>query len=290
MITEQWQALLQHMRNVLTEGKTLVVLGWRDSNHDPQTRQISQEGRVMFYHQAPSSLRRNVGLVISSRFIDHKTLERIKVRSETHPVVLSNGEIKRLLVACSDLLHPVAVTPLVVKTVALSDVVETPTPVVSVVPAIEMLTALLDQGLRKETKKMEQQPIDKFARLFKAEAEKSGNGLVSKNVVGEIRRTAGITTTNSMMVTEGWLEAVVTEGATNAGQYRATEKLLGHVGEEPPIESTDPLVRAQRLVAEKPAIEEQITLQKVVLLELEDKLKKIQSAEALLTQLEALMK
>lgn len=283
------QALLQRIRVVLAEGKTLVVLGWRDSNHDPQTRQLNREGRVIFYHQVPSSLGSNVGFVISNQFVGHADFERIKVRRETHPVVISNGEIKRLLKACDDLLHPPVTTSLVVVTTVVSgETVEAPmltTP--TVLPTVKTLTALLDQGPKEAL--VTTQPIAEFIRLFKIEAEKNAGGLVSKNIVGEIRRAAGVTSTNSMLVTAGWLESVVSEGATNAGKYRATQKLLGHVSEEP-IEPNDPVMRARRLVAEKAAVEEQITLKKVELLEFEEKLKKIEGAEAILAQLEALMK
>ncbi len=289
MIEIHRQALLQRMRGVLAEGKILVVLGWRDSNHDHQTRQTSREGRVMFYHQVPSSLGSKVGLVISNQFINHSDFNRIKARMEIHPVVLPNGEIKRLLKDCADLLRPAAL-PLSITTVVLNNVVEKPqSPIAPTI--IESLTALLNQGQRKDKEMvMTQQPIDKFIKLFRAEAEKNGEGLVSKNVVGELRRKAGITASNSAMVAEGWLEPVISEGSTHAGQYRATKKLLEHTGEEPPIESADPVVRARRLIAEKSKVEEQITLEKVTLLELEEKLKKIQSAEELLGQLEKLMK
>lgn len=135
-----------------------------------------------------------------------------------------------------------------------------------------------------------EKPIDKFVRLFKAEAEKSPEGLVSKIVVGEIRREAGIEDTNSRMVTDGWLEAVVANGTTKAGQYRATDKLLAHIGGEPAIESSDPLVRARHLIAGKAALQEEIASQKAILLGLEEKLKKIESAEGLLARLEELMK
>ncbi len=291
LIEINWrQALLQRMRVVLAEGKTLVVLGWRDSNHDPQTRQLNREGRVIFYHRVPSSLGSNVGFVISNKFIGHADFERIKVRKETHPVVISNGEIKRLLKACDDLLHPPVTTPpVVVTTLVLDETVEAPiltTP--TVLPAVKTLTVLLDQGPKEAL--VTTQPIAEFIRLFKIEAKKNAGGFVSKNIVGEIRRAAGITATNSMLVTAGWLESVVSEGATNAGKYRASQKLLEYVIEDAPVEPNDPLMRARRLVAQKAAVEEQITLKKVELLEFEEKLKKIEAAETILGQLEALMK
>jgi hypothetical protein len=288
------QALLQRIRSVLAEGRILVVLGWRDSNHDHHTRQLSKEGRVMFYDQAPSTLGSNVGLVISSKFVGHADFERVKVCRRTHPVVLSNGEIKRLLRACDDLLRtPMIASPVVVKTVVLSGVVKAPTLVAPVVHTVEKplesLTALLNQG-PKEAIVEAQQPMVEFARLFKIEAGKSGDGLVGKNVVGEIRRASGLKDANTVLVKNGWIEGVVSEGAKKAGKYRATEKLLAYGGGEAPIESTDPLVRARNLVAQKAVVEEQITFKKVELLELEDKQRKIQAAEALLAQLENLMK
>ena len=285
-----WKALLERMRSVLAEGKTITVLGWRDSNHDPQTRQLSREGRVTFHHQAPVNLRSNVGFAISNQFIGHANFGRIKVRGEIHPVVISNGQIKRLLKACDDLLHPPKAKPSMVVTTTLGNTVASPASVTPIVvpPTEDSLTAPLNQG-PMEMFPMEQ-PLEKFAQLFKAEAEKSPDGLVGKNVLGEIRRAAGVMVTNSAMVKEGWLEARVSEGATNAGKYRATDKLLSYVGEAAPIVSSDPLIRARHLVAEKTSVEEQITLKKVELLELEEKLKKIEGAEAILEQLEVLMK
>lgn len=285
-----WKALLQRMRCVLAEGRALAVLGWRDSNHDTHTRRLSREGRVVFHHQAPSKLGSNVGLVISNQFIGHPDFERIKARREMHPVVISNGQIKRLLKACDDLLHPPATIPAVVVTATLGDTGALPAPVTPIVVQLteDSLTVPLSQD-SKEMSQMEQ-PIEKFVQLFKAEAEKSPDGLVGKNVLGDIRRAAGVMGSNSAMVKDGWLEAHVSEGATNAGKYKATEKLLSYANGAGPALSSDPLMRARHLVAEKALVEEQITIKKVELLELEEKLKKIEGAEAILGQLEALMK
>lgn len=291
-----FRALLHRIRNALEEGKKLVVLGWRDSNHDNGTKKISKEGRVVFCHEAPSNLGSSVGLVVSNKFISHKALQRISVHTEVYSGVLTNGEIKRLLNACADLLHPVA-KPLIVKTVVPSKEVETPKLATLTIPVMEKtLTALLDQGPEMEVI-VEVQPIIKFAQSFKAEADKNKDGLVGKKTVGKLFREAGLDMNrNSDLVVLGFLESFVSEGSKHVGKYRATNKLRQLVdgwscipipANEP---TTDPFTRAELLVAERSQVEEEIASHENAVLGLREKLEKIQKAEELLTQLRDLVK
>ena len=293
-----FQALLQRIRHVLEKGKKLVVLGWRDSNHDSHTREISREGLVVFCHEAPSKLGSNVGLVISNKFISHKDLERIRVHTQISPGILSNGEIKRLLRACSDLTHPLVAKPLFVPVVP-SKKVEAPRFITLTIPEVEKpLTALLDQGPKQEIE-VESEPIKKFAQLFKTEAAKSQDGFVGKKVVGKLLREAGIDAgRNSVLVAQGWLEPCVSEGSRNVGKYRATSKLRELEGGWSEVaipvtpvnqSTTDPLARAQLLVAERAQVENEISLHENAILELREKLERIKKAEGLLAQLRDLI-
>ncbi len=291
MRTEYWEALLQKTRRVLASHKKLVVVGWRDSNHDRRTRKLIKRGMVVFCHKAPDQFGSSVGLVVCNPFISHSEFERIKVQVETHPVVITNGEIKRLLSDCTDLLQQ-----LVAKTLVVADAkncVDSEAPSTPKLPVLEeTFTTLLNQGPQEEKKTMEPESMQRFAQLFKAEAERTRDGLVGKNTLGRIREEAGIAASNTVLVEKGWLVPHTSEGATNVGKYSATPKLtdlmVGGISVLPP--SADPVVRARSLVAERAQVVSDITLQKVRLLELEEKLKKIEETQAVLARLEDLMK
>ncbi|MBA3733065.1 hypothetical protein H0W91_01680 [Patescibacteria group bacterium] len=305
VIDGQRVALVEKIKDVLRQGQRIAVLGWRDSNHNKYTRQLMDNGRIIFRHKIQSDLGGKVGLVILTKFIGHDDFERVRVLRETFPIVVSNGEIKRILFTCLG----VQTLPNVLRN-ATPERKPVPTPPAEVSKVSE--SQLLDQEMVEVVEQIipaTEAPVEKpsmitvmevFAKKFISESLSKKEERLTKYEVSALRREFGIKMSAHELIKEGWIEPFVSEGSKNAGSYKATEKMLALAGSLP-SESSDPLVRARRLVESKDQIEgdiirgeEEFTRLKQEheerLTELHLKLEQVKQAGALLAQLEALMK
>lgn len=285
-LERQDRALEQNVRSALGQGKVVVVLGWKESNHDDFTRALSQGGKVLFYEESPGSLSQKVGFVIFTKFTGHGTFSRVRTVTPTHPVVLGNGHIKRILESCKDVLETSVVSP--VEEEKLSSAIIDPKPaVVASISKFEVQTEVVQ--VAPEEKKMED--MSGFILAFMKEADRRG-GSVGRNTLGNIRRAHGINLSNPDLVRSGWILPIISEGQTGVGSYRASEKMLKEAGRVPETEPVaDPtFVQVKAFIARGASLEEQIFQLELQLEELKKELDRVTAAKELLAKLTELTK
>ncbi len=281
-LERQEEALINRVRGTLETGKAVAVLGWMKSNHDKFTRRVQKTGKVTFYEKTPDRLGTSVGFGIFRLGSTHSDFERLSVRTDCHPTVLSHGDIKRVLkAACQQVRHLV---PVVTEEKVSSVVVPEPIVVIPT-PKLEVSTEKVQTA--PEENKM-QEDVAGFIVAFMKEADKNG-GLVGKNVLGDIRRAHGIKHSNANLVKAGRIVAVISQGRTKAGKYKASEKMRKEAGQLPEVAtvvaSDDPFTQARAFIARGPALEEQILQLQIQLEELQKKLDQVTSAKELLKKL-----
>ncbi len=259
--------LVRRARRALEQNLAIVVVGWKVSNHDNFTSQLEEGGRVIFFEDIPTTLGSTVGFAMSTRFTGHSEFNRLKSDKtmDVYSSVLSNGEIKRVLVACGDIL-------------------------IAFKPPMDSPVEPTDETFVKQREENTMKNAEKFAGLFLAQARKN-NGQVSKYELGDIRRQCEMTGASSALVKAGWIELVVSDGRTKAGYYAASDKLKKLSGvtieEEGP---SNPFVQAKRLIASEPALVEEILQAEIHLQELKDRHDQINLAKELLGKLAELVK
>jgi len=87
------------MGEVFEENRTLAVVGWILRNHNQFTQRIP-ENKVLFFAKQPNTIPKNVGIVITTRFISHSGLSNLVDKSDSYKLirgVFSIGEIKKIL-------------------------------------------------------------------------------------------------------------------------------------------------------------------------------------------------
>lgn len=283
----QDEALVNRVHDTLEKGRVIAILGWMKSNHDKFTRRVQKTGKVIFYEKTPDRLGASVGFGIFRLGSTHSDFERLSIRTDCHPTVLSHGDIKRVLkAACQQVRHLV---PVIAEEKVSSVVVPEPIVVIPT-PKLEVSTEKVQTA--PEEKKM-QEDVAGFMVAFMKEADKNG-GLVGKNVLGDIRRAHGIKHSNADLVKAGRIVPVISKGRTKAGKYKASEKMLKEAGrqvlEVEHTPSDDPFSQARAFIARGPALEEQILQLQIQLEELQKKLDQVTSAKELLKKLTDLTK
>lgn len=285
MDTRHWQDLVSRARATLNSGKSLAVVGWMTSNHNSQTEKFERGGRVSFYCGVPRELGVKTGLVICTRFVGHSDQSRLSRTVSVYPSTLSNGEIKRLLNECTNFLLPVRKVKEEVVTIQTPQTPAEPEPQVVAQEPKEAEMTVSDGGAQNEGTIID---WAKFANLFIQERNK--DGYVSKYTLSEIRRKAGLgDIPNSKLVSMGWVDPVIFEGNTNAGTYKAGEKLLSFVGNPPQPLPGDPLSKAKLLIADEQKVIEEISKTEEILGGLKHKLDQIQRAKELIRKLTEIM-
>ncbi|MBI2409961.1 hypothetical protein HYV30_02890 [Candidatus Kaiserbacteria bacterium] len=282
MLDQHYQALVRKAREVLGSGFAIAVVGWRDSNHNQFTRQLS-DSKVVFLDSSPSNLTEKVGLVFLTRFVHHADVERIRKHHNVHPVVLDTGQIKRVLESCGDLLAPAPRRPTVAGVPR--EVTAEPAP-----DARGVDEDVLDFLTTPFPKEAVMSAMDCFTRAFLAAAEANTlrPGSVGKKVLGKIRRDCGVGESPRQMVSDGWLKPDVSEGREHAGWYKAGERMLS-TSTDPKFEPADPIERARFLIARKDAILAEQAELEGKLEQVKQQLERIRTAEKLLGQLAELM-
>jgi len=301
--TRQREALIQTVGEVLGKNQKVVVVGWRDSNHSPETREIARTGLVEFVLDPPSRFGSNVGLILFTKFHGHAKFYQLRKNSFVHPVILSNGTIKKILEgsrdsfvkaqdritkeklkAGTDLSWPVAVSAVVnhlTADIKPTSIAEHPQEqVMSENPTETPVT------LPPSTPDFE-----KFKRLFTEQSEVE-NGMVGKVTLGNIRRQCGLEkVSNHDLVKQGYVISVVSEGRTHAGRYRAGAKMTSEV--TPPHraqEINDPIVKARILIGNEAMVMDEIRTIETRLENLKLELTRIKEARELIERIENMFK
>lgn len=264
------------MREALKSGTTIAVVGWRDSNHNPFTRGLSEK-KVVFYDQHPHSIGDRVGLVVFTRFVDHSTVERIGKKTPVCPGVFDTGKLKTVLESCNDLLaEPVRATP---------EEERTPVEAAALPAEPEMDEKVLD-FLTTPSRRNEMTKMHTFAKKF-MELAAASDGMVGKYALGKAARDSGIEVPSSVLGKQGWLEPVISEGCKNAGRYRASDKLKALLS-APCQEPDDPYARAKFIIAQEPALQAELAALDAQIEAIRVKMERINTAKKVLEQLNAL--
>jgi hypothetical protein len=267
------------MRETIAGGKAIAVIGWRASNHDSFTQELSPD-RVIFTKN--TELPRNVGYALLTRFLTHSEVAKVRRQTDVHAIPLETGEIKRLLQACGDLL-------------AAPTQCESRVPSTSDSPTLPLIASPLDghdQILDYITQPAEEQaPMEKFAKAFMAVAEKTGLATVSAITLAKLRKEHELSESSLQLVQQGWIIPEIPVGGQKASQYRAGEKLVT-LARGTIVEPTDPIERARFMISQKDSIlAERATIvarQASLVAELEavdNKIKRINAAARLLDEL-----
>lgn len=246
----QVTALIQKVRDTLKEGRTIAIIGWRDSNHSTFTRSLPSN-RVTFLDSTPEVLGETIGFVLFTRFVDHKVFNRIKTKKKIYPIVIETGQIKKILEACQDLFMPD------VHCYDKGSAPQTQSNNCAEVAGSESLLpdTLLD-FLTEPQKEIPMNEFQKFAVAFKAAASSHPQLLVGSRTVGEIRKSSGVINTNPQLVVAGWMDSVIGKdkdgnNKTKIGWYKAG-RLMKEVLEEPEVSLLDsPAARAEFLISQE---------------------------------------
>lgn len=290
-------ALAQKIISALQRDERIVVIGWRDSNHNRETRLLARTGLVQFVLDSPGHFGSNTGLVISTKFTSHSMFDQVRKWSDIHPVVLSNGEIKRLLFGCKDEFLKTEARIIREKSKVAMEDLTLPVVVHFVATGTsKQQPPTLTQGVSMETsipedRKEEVKDYTKFVELFLNQASITG-GMVGKEAVGKIRRACGLdNVTNAELVKRGYLVAVVSDGCKNAGRYRAGTMMSGQsTVETKALECKDPLIKARILIGTEAMVMDEIRTIETRLEELELELARIKEAKQLIERIENMFK
>ena len=108
--SQQIETLTQRVREALEKGIPVIIVGWRDYNHDDFTRQISgRSKKVILLENDPNKVKnKGSGFIILTPYIDHKTSEAIGANQglTLYNHIMGIWQIKEVLKKCADLLTP----------------------------------------------------------------------------------------------------------------------------------------------------------------------------------------
>jgi hypothetical protein len=279
----QFEALVQKVRETVTDNRVVIVMGWKSGNHTAFTRNLSEK-KVRFYRNdhPPKSLCPTAGLVLCTAYVTHTEVARIRDR-RMYNIALHYHTIIGILQTCKDLLidgSPAAHTAVnnSPETVAVEPVGQSPP------PDIGLPDDVLD-FLTTPSRRHEMDNMDAFVESFLAAAKKTSDGKISKIVLAEMRRQFGIKMSNTELAKNGWVTPVIANGCAHAGSYRTGEKMLATVQQEK-FEPVDPYERARHIVAQEGALlTERINLAKKIE-EVDSKLARVETAKKAIKVLE----
>lgn len=278
MNNTQLVALRQSVRETISAGKAIAIIGWKDSNHSPVTRSLPGK-KFLFFENPPNNLGQNVGFVLFTRFIQHKDYGRLKARNNCHAVALGTGMIKEIFESCKDVLalDTSVVADSVVKTNV--DTVSSP----------GENDELLDYLTQPPKEKAEMSDMDKFVNAFVIGAtitHSSGCKAMSSQNLIKVIKELGLCTTPRQLAVEGWVESMTKEGAKKAYWYKAGRLMQNQEdrGEKPLPEST--AGRVEFLLSQETELQQEKDKLEVRLAEVERKLTMINAAKTMFAELE----
>ncbi len=249
----QLLALQQRASDALKDGRSIAIIGWKDSNHNVFTRSLPQN-RVTFFGDSPGNLSQNLGFILFTRFIAHALFERIKkakARRHYHPIPLDIGQIKVILESCRGVLKPS------MSHNATLPSAEVKTHELEHFSAEDSIThdGLLDFLTQPQPEIKEMTQMEKFAKAFQDSANQTAGKQVSSKTLGELRLSSGVTKTNLQLITAGWIEKVELDaGKTKAFWYRKGKLMLEGVNPEVPALPETAVGRAEALISRKPEL------------------------------------
>lgn len=271
MLNEQRVSLIQDINEVISSGRTVMVLGWMHKNHNDFTRNIPAK-KVIFQKHAPGTIGDGCGLVLCTRYISHSTMERVSKTKRTVRHVLGIREIQEILEAGKKVIcEP---TPVAINATSKGD-----PPAPDNKPTIDIDDDVLDFITTPRSCIMSN--LECFARKFVEQSKiSSKTGYLSKNILGTIRTECEVGDTVAQLTRDGWVIGEKSEGKKKIGWYKPGEKMIQFLSSEK-AEPTDPYQLALHLVSQKADLQKQ-------LMEVQMKLQKIEVAEKLLEQLDEL--
>lgn len=246
-------AVLQ-ARTALKRGKSVCVFGLLTKNMDDFLRGLPEK-KVQIIHDTNKNPRRNTGIVLIPRSIHHKDSKRL-IEEEKFNVfnrALQPSGIKRVLMACKDLLGPEDKNEHVEKPSAVCDV-EPPTTPARVTELIRSLIVQMRHEHPEDVSCSESERV--FAVAFKNLADEYDGGVIPSRQVVELidtHKAGGII----HLVKCGWIAGVVLEGKQRITAYRATTFLVS-AAQRRNEDSLEEMERARRLINEEPALLEQL--------------------------------
>ncbi len=267
---------MTQIKQAIKDGLLIVIVGWKPSNHDIFTRSLPTN-RVRFFFRPPRKLPRRAGIILYTRFVSHKEIERAGKSATTNSNILQLGELRQIL-------RSVFADTVVVKLAFKEE--EVP-----MKPAPKKSEPVLEH--RDEVRLATPSPrVDSLLTFAKMFLEAVGNdpdktlgkfrtGKLIRGAMGEVAQNIA-----QQLVRDGWLEPVKLEGRNRVGYYRAGAKMLEvHTAPEP----TEPIQRAKWIVEN----EGELLARKQELLceleRLEKEIQKLNEAKDLLARLTKLM-
>ena len=256
MLPRQLEALIQRVRTTLESGLSIAFVGWRDINHNQFTARLPEK-KVLFLDASPASLPERVGLVLFTKYVDHKIVAQIRRKKSVHKIVLEVRDIRTILESCKDAI----LTP------SHGDTAKTAT-AEPATPANELSDAALNL-ITTPREKYEMNKMDCLTKAFLEAAAADKEDRVSMRVLSKLRAACDIKETPQQLVSAGWIDGVTAGGKTKIGWYKAGSKMLENTGPEKAEEPDDPYEWAKWRVAQEDAVlarkaEIEVELAKVV--------------------------
>jgi len=269
MIEGQWNHLLELARSTLKDGKKIVVFGWQDSNHNPDTRDLEKTGRVVFIINSKKGRRPKQipnCLIVTTRFVDknqHRILEKSR-DSILFKGTLQIAEIKDLLGSCADLIFtqgkPNRIRIRKKHTIPQEEAVVE----VCSTRAEEPNTVHVEEQTQTEFNETPSTPTEEtvpmttdiyvtFKNRFVELAHKHDDQLVSSALLKPLLKELGIKKSPQVMIREGYVTAIKRRDAIRASWYKLGPKLGGKEATKEADsvltvpEPTDPIEKARYL-------------------------------------------
>ncbi len=238
----------------------------------------------MFFDSSPDSLPKRVGLVLMTRFMNHKVFWRIKKTKSVYPVPIEIGRIKRILESCSDLLIPAQRSPKVRKVrkcITIEQAAEVP-------PADHDYSDDVLDFLTQPKEYYHMSPMDKFVAAFLATAAADAEGCVGQDILAKLRREHDIKKSTRALILAGWIVPWTRPGNRKVSYYTAGVEMLAN-STHPKFEPEDPIQRAKFLIAQEDAMLAEKNKLESELKQVNQKLEQITTAKKLFEQLKALV-
>lgn len=224
--------LKEKLVETVQKGGKVIVVGWKQSNHNHLTQRLAEAKIVLFSKQAPATVHER-DFYLLSHFIPHAAQARIESRTERLVrQVLGLGQIKELLRSLEQFLpKPVPASEVQVRRERVS---AEETPAESVVPYTEESAVSSERA---------------FAADFMADVGGNPERTLTKYVVAALVRKHFGEEMLPRHILE-LLEPIVKPGGKKVGSYKASTRLLD-LATEVDAEPEDPLERARWLIKQK---------------------------------------
>ncbi|HCC05180.1 TPA: hypothetical protein DEP58_02640 [Patescibacteria group bacterium] len=273
MLHRQKEYLIRLIRRVLAAGGTITVYGWRDSNHNPQTRECAETERIRFTERKSKIVGVQGDLVIFTKYIKHADMYKMQGKFNVYPRACEISTIKSILLECESLIVRKKIQT---DTQHFDFTGVNPGVITQDINELEKFLLLTEVIVDS---------YDKFASEFKAHAEKNPQKLVGAHAVGRLLKEVGLKVHMRDLIKGSWLEPVVQPGKKKVGWYKAGNKLQSRLDADKKEEPSDPIEKAIFLRDRKPFIAEKIAEIQKNLEFWQNQIVRVEKAEDLLRQL-----